>query len=323
VPTVNDGTCVSLVVGLAVVVGGRDSMAQDSSALAGAAIEEFEVGPNVGTQPTLAADRPVEPITDLDRSRFHAMFRVDYATKYFGRGIVAETEGLIVQPYADFALDLCRSEDFTLIATLGTWHSIHNRRSTAATTDSITSHWFESDVYAGVGASVGEWALDARYYWYTSPSGAFETIEEVYFSAAFDDSEYLGELAINPTAVLTFETTANQADGGTRKGSYLQLGVAPGLTFDFEQFKDVTVSFPITLGVSLSNYYEGPTGQNDLFGYTSLGATIDVPLPMDSSWGSWKISGGVQALLLGSAAAATNNDNDTEIIATFGVEASF
>lgn len=82
---------------------------------------------------------------------------------------------------------------------------------------------------------------------------------------------------MNPSAVLTFETTLDQADGGSRKGSYFQLGVAPSVTFDIEKAKEVEVSFPVTVGMSLSNFYEGPGGQNDVFGYASLGASAGCP----------------------------------------------
>lgn len=312
-----------VVAALGVMVASQSAVAQDTSTMAGVTIEEIEAGPNAGWQPRPAEEKPVAPAGDAKESRFHATFGVDYTNKYYGRGIVAETKGLIVQPLLDLSLDFYRGEAFTLSATCGTWDSVHDRRSTAATTDRSVSHWYESDLYAGVGASVDKWTLDARYYWYTSPSGAFGTIEEVYFSAAFDDSEYLKEWALNPSLVLAHETTLDQADGGSRKGTYFQLGVAPAIRFDVEKLKDVEVSFPVTVGMSLSNFYEGPGGQNDFFGYATAGASAGVPLPVDSSWGQWKLRGGVQALLLGSATSAMNNDHHAEVIVNLGVEASF
>lgn len=312
-----------LVAACVVSAATRSALAQDTSTMAGVTIEEIEAGPNAGWQPRPASERPVEPADETAASRFHATFGVDYTNKYFGRGIVTQTKGLIVQPYADLSLDFYRAEEFTLSAEFGTWDSIHDRRGSAATTDHTVSHWFESDLYTGVGASFDDWSLDARYFWYASPSGSFGTIEEVYFSAAFDDSKYLEEWAMNPSAVLTFETTLDQADGGSRKGSYFQLGVAPSVTFDVDKVKDVEVSFPVTVGMSLSNFYEGPGGQNDFFGYASIGASAGVPLALDKSWGEWKLKGGVQALFLGSATSAMNNDRHTEVIFNLGVEASF
>lgn len=298
------------------------ALAQDSSPLASVSLEEFESGPNVGTQPRPAEDRPVVPVEPVS-ARFHATFGLDYTTQYFGRGIVTQTEGAIAQPFADFSLDFYRAEDFTVSATLGSWVSHHGEDSAASATDRVVRHWFESDVYAGVAMSVDKWVVDARYYWYASPSGAFDTIEEIYFSAAYDDSELLGEWSMQPTAVLTFETSQEQADGGTTRGSYLQLGVSPGISWDMTEKTAIDFSFPVSVGLSMSNFYEGPNGENDFLGYVSIGADASYSLPIDASWGAWSISAGVQVLLLGDAASAINNDDSTEFIATFGIEAAF
>lgn len=296
--------------------------AQDSSPLASVSLEELEMGPNAGTQPRPALDRPVAPVEPAS-PRFHATFGVDYTTQYFGRGIVTQTDGAIAQPFADFSLDFYRADDFTIAATLGTWVSHHGEDSAASATDRVVRHWFESDFYAGVAASVENWVVDARYYWYTSPSGAFGTIEEVYFSVAYDDSELLGDWSMQPTAVLTFETSQEQADGGTSRGSYLQLGVSPGVSWDMTEKTAIDFSFPVTVGLSASNFYEGPNGENDFLGFVSIGADASYALPIDESWGAWSISAGVQMLLLGDATSAINSDDSSEFIATFGVEAAF
>lgn len=295
---------------------------QDSSPLASVSLEELEMGPNAGTQPRPAEERPVAPVEPAT-PRFHATFGLDVPSQYFYRGIANQTEGSIVQSFADFSLDFYRAADFTISATMGTWESVHGEDSAASATDRAVRHWFESDVYAGIAASVDNWVVDARYYWYTSPSGAFGTIEEVYFSVAYDDTELMGDWSLQPTAVLTFETSQEQADGGTARGSYLQLGVSPGVSWDMTEKTAIDFSFPVTVGLSASNFYEGPNGENDFFGFASIGAEAAYALPIDASWGAWSISAGVQMLLLGDAASAINNDDSSEFIATFGVEVAF
>lgn len=295
--------------------------AQDSTPIASVSLEE-EMGPNTGTQPRPASDHSVG-VNDRPSSRFHATFGLDYTSQYFWRGIATQTEGTIVQPFADFSIDVFRGEDFSIAATLGTWNSVHGDGSAAVATDRVTRHWFESDVYAGVSVGVEGWALDARYYWYTSPSSAFGTVEEVYFSAAYDDSELMGDWSLSPTVVLALETSQEQADGGTTRGCYLQLGVSPGVSWDMTEKAAIDFSFPVSVGLSISNYYQDASAESDLFGYASIGAEAAYALPIDGSWGEWSINAGVQVLLLGDAASAINNDDSTEFIATFGVEASF
>jgi len=133
----------------------------------------------------------------------------------------------------------------------------------------------------------------------------------------------MGDWSLQPTAVLTFETSQEQADGGTTTGSYLQLGVSPGVSWEMTEKTAIDFSFPVTIGLSASNFYEGPNGENDFFGFASIGAEAAYALPIDASWGAWSISAGVQMLLLGDAASAINNDDSSEFIATFGVEVAF
>lgn len=305
---------------------GQSDVPEDDWTVVSAEASEIEaVGPNVGTQPK--PPRPVTPAPALEgegeSSRFHAAFGVDYTTSYLGRGLYCEDSGLILQPYADFALDLYRADDLTVLFTFGTWNSFHGAATGAMTSDGFVENWFECDLYAGVGFTTGTWELDMQYYFYTSPSDAAGTIEEAYFSFAYDDSELLGAWAMHPTAVLAIETGNNAADGG-RNGTYLELGIAPGFSFDAGLGEDIEISFPVSVGLSLDNYYEGANGEDDVFGFASVGATASLPLGLDPSWGAWTLSAGVQALFLGDAAASFNTNNDDfEVIATVGISLEF
>ncbi len=286
---------------------------------------EAEAGPNVGWQPK--APRPSgeeEAATPggAEPSRFHLSLGADYTTAYFNRGYNVEDSGWIVQPFVDASLDVFRLEDGTISITMGTWNSFQGEATDAGTTDRFTKYWYECDLYAGVGLTAGHWDFQARYYAYTSPSDAFETIEEIYFSGAFDDTELLGAWAMQPSAIVAIEV-GDVANDGEGTGSYLQLGVAPGFTFDAGSVTDVAMSFPASVGLSLHDYYEGPDGENDVFGYAGVGVTLGVPLPIDKSWGQWTLRAGVQGLYLGGVTSEANDGNHFEVIGTAGVTVEF
>lgn len=300
-PTVDSWIGLSLSLALAAA----PAVAQDTAANAGQAT----------SAPADAASAEPEP------SRFHLSLATDFTNAYYFRGIRQEDSALIVQPYADAAFDVFRGENATVSLKLGIWNSFHAEATASATDDSFTKYWYEFDVYFGAGLVVGKWAFDARYYVYASPSDAFNTVEEFDFSVAFDDSELLGAWAMKPSATIAVETS-NAADGQHR-GTYLQLGISPGFTFQDEPLKDIALTFPVTVGLSLSNYYEGTGGENDAFGYATVGAKVTIPLKLDASWGAWAISAGVQALFLGDATSSFNDDDNVEVIGTVGVAVAF
>jgi hypothetical protein len=259
---------------------------------------------------------------DAEESRLHLAFGVDYTTAYYSRGYRFEDRGWIAQPFADLAFDVFRAEETTISLTLGTWNSFHGESTDAKTTDSFRKTWYENDLYAGLGLTAGAWSIESRYYVESSPSDAWETIEEVYLSVALDDSETMGAWSLKPTAALYIESGSNAIDG-KRNGVYLQLGVSPGVSLDVGSLKNVEVTFPVSVGMSLSNYYEGSNGTNDTLGYVSVGSRVSVPLNLDKSSGAWTLSAGVQGLFLGDALSTFNNGEHTKVIGTFGISVEF
>ncbi len=255
-------------------------------------------------------------------SRFTIEFGVDVTSAYYCRGFLYEDSGLITQPYADVSLEVYRGQSTTLLALMGTWNSIHSEATDAGTTDSFLKDWYESDIYTGLGAEHGPWYFEALYYLYTSPSDAWSTIEELYLSAALDDSEHMGHMALQPSVLIAIETGDNANDGG-RPGTYLELAISPGYAIEDGPLEGVEICFPASVGFSLSNYYEGDNGENDVFGFASVGTSICIPLALDDSWGSWSISAGIEVLFLGDAASTYNDDNETEAIFTAGISAEF
>ena len=113
---------------------------------------------------------------------------------------------------------------------VGTWNSLHTGDTG---TDGPTGKlWYESDFYTTLSLGFGGGtSLATTYTAYTSPNNAFTTVKEIAFKFSVDDSAYLGKAALKPYALVAFEfDTApgvGQADGGSKAGRYLELGLAP------------------------------------------------------------------------------------------------
>ena len=118
-------------------------------------------------------------------------------------------------------------------------------------------------------------------------------MKEIAFKLAVDDSGTLGALAVKPYALLARELDG-QADGGANEGTYLELGIAPGVTRS-----RLSVSVPVMVGLSLGYYYEGING-DETFGYFSVAGIAIVPFSSSpTKFGTWNVHGGVEYQRLG------------------------
>ena len=271
--------------------------------------------------PAVAVDGDEEGPTppEANNGRIHLSLGADWVSQYFFRGVVQEDEGLIVQPWFDLGVSLVEREDMNLAFNVGLWNSVHSNADSASATDSFVEHWYEADIYGSLGLETGPWSFGLTYTFYTSPSDAFETIDELSVSAAFDDSTlWDGGFALNPSATIALETGDAGADGG-RRGMYLELAVEPG--FDWRINDDLTaeVAFPVTLGLSVDDYYEDAAGDDDLFGYLDVGVSLTMPLDAPVGYGRWSFGASVHLLWLGDHAAAYNDGDDVEIIGSVGL----
>ena len=128
---------------------------------------------------------------------------------------------------------------------------------------------YEEDFYAtlalGFGGGVG---LATTYTSYTSPNGMFTTVKEIAFKVSKTHM-------LAPYGLVAFELDDDgQADGGTKKGTYLELGVGPSWPLGGGK---ATLTVPVKIGLSLKDYYEGLDGDSK-FGFFDVGALITVPL---------------------------------------------
>jgi hypothetical protein len=111
-----------------------------------------------------------------------------------------------------------------------------------------------------------------------------------------------------------------QADAGRGEGSFAQIGIAPSYTFLAGSTYPLTVAAPLSVGLSLGDYYEFGTDSDDTFGYFSAGATLSVPLAfIPPAYGTCLVRGGVQVLFLGDNLEAVNDGDDVQVIGTVGL----
>ena len=238
---------------------------------------------------------------------------VDWVSEYFFRGIAQQVGGANFQPYGSVAFKLVENAGplTALTATPGIWNNWHAGDGNLV--DPVDpKFWYEADLYFTLAATLEAVTVGLTYTAYTSPNDSFATVQELALVLSLNDSkwfQWFEGFALNPTLLLAGEFSG-QADAGRTRGVYLQLGLNPGYTFAAESTTPVTLSFPVTLGLSVSNYYEFATGDNPAFGYVQFGPAISLALGfMPKSFGTWVVKGALELLVLGDT-LETLNDND-------------
>lgn len=266
---------------------------------------------------------PSASVEEPTKSAYSLQLNLDYTTAYFYHGIIQEDSGLILQPAAKLTVNLHEQGDFKIDGYLGTWNSFHSQKTNAQTQGDFTEYWYESDLLGGIAITMGKFSLATQYVFLTSPSDAYETVQELDFTLSFDDSELLGKFALRPYALLAIETGADASDGANSPtGTYLELGVGPGFSFDAGK-TPVTITFPASVGLSLHDYYQNAEGENDVFGFFQIGAKASIPLPFAERFGKWTLNAGIYGIFLGDNTTEYNGGTGEQAIATLGLQLNF
>ncbi len=266
--------------------------------------------------PALAQEDP--QLDDASRLSFSA--DIAFTNSYYWRGILQQDDTLIVQP--GFALDavLYEGDRGTLTLTLGNWNSFGE--SPSGSGDGIVGNWYESDFYACLTAELDRWTFSASYIVYTSPNDSFTNVDELFLEVGFDDSELLGGFpALNPFAALAIEIDG--AADGRDEGVLLQVGIAPGFSFEETAVGPLELSIPVSVGISLSDYYQDANGDDDTFGYVDIGVDCGFSLPSPDGYGAWSLTAGVHVLLLGDNLEQVNSGTSTEVIGSVALSIAF
>jgi hypothetical protein len=203
---------------------------------------------------------------------------VDAGSAYFRRGIPQEDTGVILWPAIEAGVRL--SDAFTV--RIGSSNTLSTGdRGTNGPTERL---WYASEFSGTVAYAVAGTTVAAGYTAFTSPNGAFGSVEELTVTVSHGGR-------YRPYALLSQELRG-QLDGGLDKGRYLEVGAAP--TFGSR----LTLAVPVKAGFSLGDYYEGLTA-DERFGFLSVGARVSRSLAQASKYGNWNIHGGVEYVMLG------------------------
>ena len=242
---------------------------------------------------------------------------IDFLNAYLFRGIPQDDTGVVMWPYGDLGFALHSGDGLfkTIGVNVGLWNSLHT--GDAGLDGPSRKLWYESDFYATFGLGFGKGtSVGVTYTALTSPNGMFNSVRELSFRFALDDSGALGRAATKPYVIVARELDG-QADGGAEEGTYLELGAAPGLPMG-----RATVTVPLRAGFSLGDYYEGLFG-DERFGFFSVAGVVTIPLSSaPTRVGSWNIHGGVEYVRLGDRNAEILGDT-SKVIGSIGIGLSY
>ncbi len=293
-------------------------------------------GEHPQTEHPTEAEHPEHPAADNGGESMFAPLSLDvgldFVTQYFFRGILQEDDGVIAQPWLEIGVPLYEGAEGDAInsitATLGWWNSLHDKHT--GTDNDGPSAWYEADYYAGVSAGIFDvWEMGLTYTLYNSPNAAFDDVQEVAVSLAYDDSGFWESAGVSAPGfgglgpyIMVAVETRNAADG-LNDGVYIELGIEPGLTPLPESLPDLGMSFPVTVGLSGDDYYEGDNdGDGDFndsfFGYAEVGMSLSYDLTDRIN-----VYGGVHVIFLGSTPQDINDSGSDEVIGKFGISYSF
>jgi hypothetical protein len=223
----------------------------------------------------------------------------DVPTIYFFRGIRQEVKpSVTLWPYGDIGLALFSGNGGmkSVGVNFGVWNSLQTG-SSGLKGPSARLH-FEEDFYTtlalGFGGDVG---LATTFTAYTSPNAMKNTVKEISVKMT---KAHKG----NPYGLVAFELSdKGQADGGSRKGTYVELGAGPS----WRLMKDgPSLAIPVKVGLSLKDYYQLGAVDNR-FGFFDVGGLLTVPLKgVPNRFGSWNIHGGADVLVFGATTKQLN-----------------
>jgi hypothetical protein len=248
---------------------------------------------------------------------------LDWTNAYYFRGVLKEDTGVILQPSAVITANLSDTDDdVQYSAVLGTWSSFHGAKTGANTSDSFSETWYELDLYGGLGASWDSWTAFATYYFYLSPSDAYDTSHELELLLEYDDTDTSPlAFALLPHVRMVIETGGPPLTEPDR-GVYLELGIAPQFQWQVSNDLTLDIAIPAKVGLSLDDYYQDPFGVDQRFGYFDVGLDVSMPLP-ELFFGTGRLTAGAHWLHLGTTTRQINDNRADEFIGRIGVSYSF
>ena len=229
---------------------------------------------------------------------------VDFSNRYSFRGIRQNSGEVSIWPFVDVGVPVFSGDGGlkTVTINVGTWNAFHTEIDGFINRDgdATSNKWYESDLYGTLGLGFGTTTLGFTYTSYMSPANLWHNVQEIAVKLSYDDSGKLGGAAVKPYGLVAFELGDGGADGVSKKGTYVELGIAPGYSAD-----KASISFPIKVGLSAKDYYEFG-GEDGKFGYFSVAGIATVPINSN-----WNVHGGLELQLYGDKLRSVNGYGDS------------
>jgi hypothetical protein len=241
---------------------------------------------------------------------------LDVPTLYIFRGIVQEGDSrLTLEPYGDLGIALVSGDGPGSVRVhVGVWNSLNTGSS--GTGGPLKALHYAEQFYATLTVGLGKGVtLTPGYLANSSPNRGYNTIQEINLTLARP-----GRIA--PYGLVAFELSdTGQLDGGSKKGTYLELGAGPRMGLPFLH---ASLTVPAKAGFSLNNYYElfGSDLQyhDNRFGFFQIGGLVTVPISwVAPRFGSWNIHGGADVFRFGTTTTAFNQGNKGKVVGLVGV----
>ena len=200
---------------------------------------------------------------------------VDLLDHYIYRGYSQQSSNLSATPYATFSYTVYRNDDLAITPHVGGWLDYTSGPATES-----PKHIQETDLLTGALVTLGDFALDLQYIYYTYPNGSQRDVHEIGFDLQYDDSRFWARgcpiASLNPSVALFYQTRDDNDDD---YNTYVGVGLEPAL----REFKlgpvPVHMTFPATFGFSYDGYYKDDDGHNANAGFWMAGVKAAVPLP--------------------------------------------
>lgn len=275
---------------------------------------------------------------------------VDYTTAYFYRGIGRENQDIILQPWAELKMRVfdnsANTSDIKLLRFVDLDFGLRSSHQWGPSGGSspLGEKWVEFDWHGGVTTGFLErWTLGIDYDNVESIRTAFRDVHQFNFKLAYDDHDPDYKWSLQPYGLVSVEyehqsdagwlSSANSVNPKFHEGIYLELGVRPSFElFRLRAADPVTLSIPMAVGLSASDYYENLQGRDDTFGYFDTGLELGIPLGSVPAAGSrrfaWKLTAAVHFLCLGDTArdlSIINGTGDSHLvtIGTLGIRLDY
>jgi hypothetical protein len=248
---------------------------------------------------------------------FTGGFDVLPGVPYIFRGIVQESDPEVTfWPYGDIGIALMSGDGAvkSVGVNFGVWNSLHTGSS--GLDGSNDGLHYEEDFYATLALGFGGgMTLGTTFTAYTSPNGTFGTVQELSFRVSKSHM-----LAPYGTVAFELDGAADGFDTGT--GTYLELGVGPSWPLAGGK---LTVAVPVKVGLSLNNYYELGSRDNDnRFGFFDIGALVTLPLSkIPRSFGSWNLHAGADVFVFGDTTETFNDGDSSKVVGLVGIGVSY